>query len=166
MKKYGWLTDLWSNGQPAYGLNSSSTYIETLFAARLAHIIDSHDPSTGPLYLQYNSHVLRWPLQVPQEWYDKFDFVEDDEAACGDDIPYVWPGANTSVLSCRRQFQAMLAIVDEVVGNVTAMLQAKGWWNNTLMLLTADSGGSISPSESAGSNYPLRGGKYQPMEGG
>jgi len=45
-------------------------------------------------------------------------------------------------------------------------MQAKGWWNDTLMIFSADNGGSIATSENAASNYPLRGGKYQPMEGG
>ena len=53
---------------------------------------------------------------MPEEWYNKFLWVDDDEAACGDDIPHVWPGANASVLSCRRQLLAMVALVDEVGG--------------------------------------------------
>lgn len=61
--------------------------------------------------------------------------------------------------TCRRQYEAMVGFVDETVGNLTSLLQAKGWWNDTLMIFTADNGGSIGTDENAASNYPLRGGK-------
>jgi hypothetical protein len=57
-------------------------------------VVEGHDLDAAPLYLDYRSHVVHWPLQVPQEWYDKFSHITDDEAACGDKIPWVWPGAN------------------------------------------------------------------------
>jgi arylsulfatase A-like enzyme len=44
------------------------------------------------------------------------------------------------VLSCRRQYVAMTAIADEVVGNLTAMIKARGWWDQTLMIFTPDNG--------------------------
>ena len=165
MSKYNYLRDLWDGNRPAQP-NPTDAYIEYLFAERLLDIIAAHDMAAGPLYLQYNSHVTHWPLQVPKEWYDKFLWVEDDEAACGDDIPRVWPGANKTVVSCRRQLLAMIALVDEIVGNVTAAIRARGWYNDTLILFTPDNGGSVDTSENAGSNYPLRGGKYDGFEGG
>lgn len=38
-------------------------------------------------------------------------------------------------------------------------IEAKGMWDNTLMVLTSDNGGCILLSESGASNWPLRGGK-------
>ena len=78
----------------------------------------------------------------------------------------MWPGANKSVVSCRRIYNAMIALVDEVVYNITSAIKSRGWWDQTLMVFTTDNGGSIAPDENAGSNYPLRGGKYNPMQGG
>ena len=49
----------------------------------------------------------------------------------------------------------MVAMVDEIVGNITSMMKAKGWWDETLMIFSADNGGSIATSENAASNYPL-----------
>merc|ERR1719450_316605 len=51
--------------------------------------------------------------------------------------------------------------MDEGIGNVTAALRKKGMWENTLLIFTSDNGGA-----SFGNNYPLRGGKYSPFEGG
>ena len=165
MSEYAWLTDLWDSG--AGSRRNGTDYIEALFAERLLAVVAAHDlDADGPLHLDYRPHVAHWPLQVPEEWYARFPGVRDDEAACGDDIPHVWPGANRSVLACRRQYIAMVALMDEVVGNLTGALRARGWWDETLLLLTSDNGGSIATRESAGSNYPMRGGKYDPLEGG
>jgi arylsulfatase I/J len=57
----------------------------------------------------------------------------------------------------------MVNFLDGVVGNLTATLKAKGMWDNTIMLFMSDNGG---PIYGAGSNYPLRGGKYSEFEGG
>merc|ERR1712125_316516 len=47
------------------------------------------------------------------------------------------------------------------IGNVTAALKHAGIWENTILLFLSDNGGA-----SLGNNYPLRGGKYSPFEGG
>ena len=49
-------------------------------------------------------------LHVPDEWLAKFSFIKD------------------SLL--RRQYHAMVAYMDEVVGNVTTQLKTKGMWEN------------------------------------
>jgi arylsulfatase B len=158
MDKYSSLVDLWDTGKGAATLNGTA-YIDYLFRDRLMEIIDKYE-GNHPLYIHYCPHTGHWPLQVPEDWYNKFLDVENDETDCGDKIPWVWPGANKSVLSCRRQYVAMVSLVDEIVGNLTSIIKAKGWWNQTLMTFSSDNGASISPDENAGSSYPLRGGKY------
>ena len=39
-------------------------------------------------------------------------------------------------------------------------------WDNTLLILTTDNGGSLELDSTAGNNYPLRGAKYSELEGG
>eukprot|EP00038_Savillea_parva_P011469 m.197762 g.197762 ORF g.197762 m.197762 type:complete len:512 (+) comp20214_c0_seq1:161-1696(+) len=58
-------------------------------------------------------------------------------------------------------FGDMLYVVDDGIGNVTAELKASGRWANTLAIFSSDNGG-IGP----GNNYPLRGHKMTPWEGG
>ena len=81
-------------------------------------------------------------LHVPDEWLAKFSFIKD------------------SLL--RRQYHAMVAYMDEVVGNVTTQLKTKGMWENvsssppfpqhtltsefcrqTLIVSSSDNGGPI-----------------------
>ena len=55
----------------------------------------------------------------------------------------------------------MLAVVDNGIGNLTDAMRARGMWASTLLLVTSDNGG-IGP----GNNFPLRGHKMEPWEGG
>lgn len=56
----------------------------------------------------------------------------------------------------------MLAMLDGAVSNVTGALRRTGLWTQTLLLFTADNGGIGE----YGNNYPLRGHKHDPWEGG
>ena len=44
----------------------------------------------------------------------------------------------------------MVALMDEVVGNVTAVLKETGMWDNTLVLWSSDNGGAVH--EGGGAN--------------
>ena len=83
------------------------------------------------LYLPYQA--LHAPLQVPSQYLDRVpDHVTDDE---------------------RRVYLAMLAAVDDSVGEIVTSLKEAGMYDNTVIVFTTDNGGSVSH---AGSNYPLR----------
>ena len=59
-------------------------------------------------------------------------------------------------------FVDMLSVVDSGFGNITRAIRAvEGLWEQTLLIITSDNGG-IGP----GNNYPLRGMKATPWEGG
>ena len=115
-------------------------------------------------------HSMHWPLMLPKAAFDAFAWVEDDEPACsarfyGDAM---WPGGgdNATAFSCRRQYQAMLSLMDAKVGQVVDALVSKDLWNSTLMTFFSDNGGCNELTENAGNNFPLRGGKYNENEGG
>ena len=55
----------------------------------------------------------------------------------------------------------MLHVVDTGIGNLTATIKAQGLWDDTLLIITSDNGG-VGP----GNNYPFRGMKATPWEGG
>ena len=63
---------------------------------------------------------------------------------------------------CRRTYQAMVSVADNVTGHVVQLLKERKMWDNTLMVLSADNGAA----QCAGSNYPLRGAKHTLFEGG
>jgi len=80
----------------------------------------------------------------------------------------MWPptagGGDARAFECRRQYQAMLAALDARVGALEDALAAAGLWQDTLVTLMTDNGGVIEMTESAGNNFPLRGGKYAAWE--
>ena len=78
-------------------------------------------------------------------------------------------GANSSRpcrFACRAQYAASVALLDDVVGNVTAAMLGRGMWDGTLMIFSSDNGGPETLRSNAANNYPQRGGKFGPLEGG
>jgi arylsulfatase A-like enzyme len=73
-------------------------------------------------------------------------------------------------LSLERYFFLVLGMVttlDESLKELTDALTAKGMMKNTIIIFTTDNGGAAGGYDnSAGSNYPLRGGKNTFWEGG
>jgi len=78
----------------------------------------------------------------------------------------------------RKQYCAMMAAVDDAMGDLSVNLQKLGLWSNTIIIVTSDSGSMvplkgydeetnlpITPG-STGSNYPYRGSKTTLFEGG
>lgn len=149
-------TDLWQDAAPARGLNNSwactqanqapgCIYEDDLFASYVLEQIAAHDVAS-PLFLYYAPHSVHAPLEVPQAQLAKFAFIND---------------------TYRRSYAAMVNYIDGHIGSVVAALQAKGIWNNTLLVLTSDNGGPIyANGSSGGNNWPLRGGKMSNWEGG
>lgn len=145
-QSYGTIVDLWTHNSttpegPARTLNGTQ-YVEYIFRDRVLEILEQHDPSQGPLYLQYNPHVAHCPLQVPQDWLERFTFP-NDEAVCQAQTAVIFPGSGPADYRCRNQYNAMVALLDEVIGNITTKIKSKGWWNTTLMTLNSDNGGPI-----------------------
>ena len=64
------------------------------------------------------------PLQVPTIYLDRL-------------APLITDNSN------RLFYHAMVAALDDVVGNVTAALQQQGLWENCILLLTSDNGGWV-----------------------
>ena len=75
--------------------------------------------------------------------------------------PYEIPGGsaspyvNPSDPKERMIINAMVNIMDEAVGNLTAALRSKQMYDNTLLLFSADNGGVMHGGQ-LGNNWPLR----------
>ena len=65
----------------------------------------------------------------------------------------------------RQVMNAMVNIMDDAVGNLSAALEARGMAADTLLLFTADNGG-VYHGNQKGNNHPLRGQKTSSWEGG
>jgi len=130
-------------------------YEEHDFKMQALQVVQRHDASNSaaPLFLFYAFHLLHTPLQVPQSYLEKIDELV---AAAG--------GAKIDTQN-RRLYAAMTLYMDEAVADLVKALKAKGMWDNTLFVFTADNGGPIYEPGSA-NNHPLKGGKYSDWEGG
>ena len=64
-------------------------------------VILSHD-SSSPLFLYLPFQNVHAPTQAPEEYVDKYQFIKD---------------------KTRREYAAMVDIVDEAIGNVTQAMQ-------------------------------------------
>lgn len=132
-------TDLWENDGPAHGMNG--TYGDYMYVGHAVETIMKHNVST-PLFYYLATEVAHMPNETPERFRAKYD---------PDTVPFM-------------SIYAMSSIIDEALRNVTTALRAKGMWENTLMVVASDNGGSLTQTMS--SNFPLRGGKYSWLEGG
>jgi arylsulfatase A-like enzyme len=162
------IKDLWDTDQPARNLNGTD-YEELIFQKRMFEIMDQHaeENTDQPLFLFYAPHVAHCPLQVPESYLEQLDWMDNDEDMCQAQTKnIVGPQDNTTKYSCRKQYAAMVQLLDDILGNLVDRLKHHGMWDNTLMVVTSDNGGPVDPDESGATNFPLRGGKYSDFEGG
>ena len=150
------ISDLWDSGAPSRTLNGTA-FIEDLHVARMAAILDAASPLDGPpLFLLYTPHIAHYPLRVPRAWLSKYDYMRDDEGACNaTTAPFIYPGAPAAQpYVCRQQGAALIGMLDEIVGNLTDAIKAKGWWDETLFIFSSDNGAPLDVEEAGGSNAP------------
>lgn len=93
-------------------------------------------------YVAYNAP--HWPLQVPQSYYDRFAHIKDP---------------------VRRTYVAMIAAMDDGVGQILDTLEKRGVRDNTMVLFLSDNGcphrfGFCNP------DHPFGAGKFTYLEGG
>ena len=137
------IVDLWDTDKPATGVNGTGidNYEESLFEQRLMEIVNGHDTSV-PLFLYYPAHLVHGPLEVPDQYLTKFNFIDD---------------------KTHQQYHAMVKYLDDTVGKLTAALKKRGMWDNLLLVTTSDNGG---PLYTGANNYPLKGSKHSDWQGG
>ncbi|XP_022100296.1 arylsulfatase I-like [Acanthaster planci] len=126
-------------------------YSTELFTQRAEEVISAHDKSK-PLFLYFAHQAVHsandreHALQAPKEYYDRFPNITDEN---------------------RRMFAAMVAVMDESVGNVTRALKQAGLFNNSVIIFSTDNGGPAHGFDfNHANNYPLRGTKLSLWEGG
>ena len=119
-----------------------STYLTEAFTREAVSFIRRH--RDGPFFLCLSYNAVHEPLESPpQQYLDRFSDVADP---------------------ARRIFLAMLAAMDDGVGEVLDELEATGAAGNSLVIFLSDNGGA--PAVNASLNTPLRGEKAELWEGG
>lgn len=117
-------------------------YSTDLIGDRASRIIGEHDFSKQPLFLYVPFNAPHGPLMAKPEDIKRYSHIKDEK---------------------RRTYCAMVACMDEQVGNIVQALKDKGVLDDTLIFFASDNGG---PTNSGADNGPFRGGKGSPYEGG
>eukprot|EP00756_Hemistasia_phaeocysticola_P052303 Hpha_TRINITY_DN27519_c0_g1::TRINITY_DN27519_c0_g1_i1::g.86225::m.86225 len=119
-------------------------YSTDLFGSLALQAVQKHDLSK-PLFLYLPWQAVHAPYDLPPAYENKTTPPED-------------------------LIRVMLTDVDRWVGAITNALKERSMWDNTLIVYTADNGGTQDPWGSTkvwgGNNYPLRGAKHSNWQGG
>lgn len=141
----------WPSNEPDYDANNpivrggqpieEHEYFTDAITREAVDFIDRHDDKPFFLYVPYNA--VHSPLQGADAYMRKFAHIEDIQ---------------------RRIFAAMLANMDDSVGDILNQLRKSGLEENTIVFFLSDNGGPTK--ELTSSNLPLRAGKGAMHEGG
>ncbi|MDP6930256.1 MAG: sulfatase-like hydrolase/transferase [Planctomycetota bacterium] len=124
-------------GQPV----EEGLYLTDAFTREAVDFIDRNADRPFFLCLAYNA--VHSPMQATDHYMKRFGHLDDVQ---------------------RRIFAAMLAHLDDSVGEVLGKLRKEKLEDNTLIFFISDNGGPTA--ELTSSNLPLRGGKGAVYEGG
>ncbi|KFB37575.1 AGAP011348-PA-like protein [Anopheles sinensis] len=129
---------------------ANGTYATDLFNDEAVRLVQAHDKQQ-PLFLVL-THLAPHtgneddPMQAPPEEIEKFNHIKDPN---------------------RRILAAMISRIDAGVGKIYRALEQRSMLENTIILFYADNGApTVGVHANSGSNYPLRGQKESPWEGG
>nr|XP_018909945.1 PREDICTED: arylsulfatase B-like isoform X2 [Bemisia tabaci] len=130
--------------------SAQGKYSTDLFTDEAVRIINTHERE-DPLFL-YMAHLAPHtantyePFQAPDEEVVRFAHIEDPE---------------------RRTYAAMVSKLDQSVGEVVSALRSRDMLDNSIIIFMSDNGApTYGLHSNRGSNYPLRGIKETPYEGG
>ena len=114
------IVDLWDTNKPARDKNGTG-YEDALFKECLLQVVTNHDTST-PLFLYYAPHIVHRPLEVPDNYLHKFDFISDDK-------------------HLRKRYHAMVNYLDDILGELVSLFKQRGLWDNLLFVMSSNNGG-------------------------
>jgi arylsulfatase A-like enzyme len=119
-------------------------YLTDQFGDEARAFVERHAGSPWFLYLAFNAPHT--PLQAPREEIAKLSRITDPQ---------------------RRNYAAMIQIMDANIGKVLAKLDSTKQRDNTLIFFISDNGGPLNGKDKSWTdNSPLRGGKGDVHEGG
>jgi arylsulfatase A-like enzyme len=115
-------------------------YLTDAFTRESVAFIDNH--SSRPFFLYVPYTAVHQPLQVTQNYYDRFPHIDDEST---------------------RIYAAMVSSLDDSVGAILDALERNGLEQNTMVIFLSDNGAGVADYCS---NEPLRLGKQTLFEGG
>eukprot|EP00937_MAST-01D_sp_MAST-1D-sp2_P007960 g7960.t1 len=158
--------DLWhGNGTASAAYLEALRYSTDTYATEAVRLIEAK-PAGQRLFIYLAWQAVHGPWTLPTGPAERLLQPADTgyDNYCSQHpapLPDPRPQGIGRVQTMRCQFGSMLKVLDAAFSNVTRALQAAGVWNSTLLLMGSDNGG-VGP----GSNFPLRGIKATPWQGG
>ena len=158
--------DMWrGNATASAAYVDSLAYSTDAYAAEAVRRIEQK-PDGEPLFVYLAWQAVHGPWVRPDGRAERLLQPDDPGYSnyCSEHplpVPDPRPQGLGRTQTMRCQFGSMLKVLDQGMRNVTDALHARGLWNSTLLLMMSDNGG-VGP----GSNYPLRGQKNTPWQGG
>jgi len=125
-------------------VDNFNRYLTTEITDHAVDFIDRASRGKQPFFSYVAYNAPHWPLQVPQEWYDRFAHIKDP---------------------VRRTYVAMIAAMDAGVGRILDKLEERGIRDNTMVVFLSDNG---CPVQFGFCNdaHPWGAGKFTYLEGG
>ncbi len=138
--------DLWRDRTEIF---EDGQYATELFAREAAQFV--RDRRAGPFFAYVPFNAPHYPMHAPQKYMDRFPALPRE----------------------RRTYAAMIAALDDGVGQVMRAVRELHLERNTLVLFSADNGatreargGLNGKPATAGDNSPFRGNKFSAFDGG
>jgi arylsulfatase A-like enzyme len=133
--------DLWEDGREVF---HNGRYFTEMVAERATTFVDRAARDGQPFFLYVAFNAPHYPLHAPRAYLDRF------------------PGLDPE----RRIMAAMLATVDDGVGQVVAALERHGLLEDTCIVFMSDNGPSRETRNHLdGGRAPYRGGRTGPFKG-
>jgi arylsulfatase A-like enzyme len=132
--------DLWRNQQEIFQEGEYITHLITREAKRFVR-----DNSNQPFFLMISYNAPHYPMHAPRRYAERFQGLERE----------------------RRTHLAMVAALDDAIGEIVGVVDEAGLRENTLVFFQSDNGATIEDRAGLGGrNTPLRGFKFSLFEGG
>ncbi len=138
--------DLWRNGAEIF---EDGRYMTELITREALDFISGNRSRPWFLYVAYNAP--HYPMHAPERYVARFPDLDPE----------------------RRMYAAMLAAVDDSVGEIMGLIRKLGLRENTMVFFSSDNGATAEPRAGwnqqparGGSNRPFRGWKFSLFDGG
>jgi arylsulfatase A-like enzyme len=138
--------DLWRDRAEIF---EDGQYTTELFAREGVRFVREH--RAGPFFLYLPFNAPHYPMHAPEKYKERFPKLAPE----------------------RRTYAAMIAAMDDAVGQVLGAIRDARLENDTLVIFSADNGatrearaGLDQKPATAGNNAPFRGNKFSAFDGG
>ncbi|BDC51994.1 hypothetical protein F183_A43090 [Bryobacterales bacterium F-183] len=132
--------DLWRNGEEVF---EDPQYSTEMYTREAKAFIERQANASQPFFLYLAHGAPHYPMIAPKKYLDRFPTTMDRE---------------------RRMHLAMIAAVDDGIGEILDLLKQKGIDRDTVIFFQSDNG-ATSEARSDSQGRPYRGGSNAPYRG-